>query len=443
MWVRKLDSTIVREIDDGGLVINTETGYSCTVNETGLLFMKAIDERVQDMYVIAQYLHNSFEGLEVETLSNDLRDFFTDMAESTFVAVADRKEDLEDNALLSLHIDVTSECNERCIHCYIPNGTKKQCKRISLSMFRLLVDDFVELGGKYIVLSGGEPFMHPDIMEMLHYCGKKNLEISIFRNLTLLTDSQIEMMKSSHVSLVQVSVYSMNPKVHDTITKKKGSLVKTLSAIEKLKEEGLSVQVACPVMLQNKDEVAGIIRYVKKKGIGLRTNSIILPTTDGDDSFIKTYSLTLEQKKNMLNDMIEVDSVFTKEVLLEKNDNSVELCCNPKGFLNSNLCEAGVNSCSVSVDGYVCPCPKWQSYHLGNIYQQRLSEIWYNNPMLSLVRRINKQKNFPECLNCGAIDYCKRCLKLNEQTSESGLLRFSEENCKYAWMVKDLMEIEQ
>lgn len=443
MWVRKFESTIVREIEGGGLIINSETGYSNTVNETGLLYMKAIDEHVKDMYEIALNLHNTFDGVEVETICDDLHDFFSDMAESGFVAVAGRKEDVEENALLSLHIDITSECNERCIHCYIPNGAKNQCKRLSLQVFRLLVDDFVELGGKYIVLSGGEPLMHPDIMEMLRYCSEKNLETSIFSNLTLLSDGHLQMMKTSHVSLVQVSVYSMNPDVHDAITQKRGALVKTLSAIERLRNEGLNVQVACPVMLQNKGGVADIIKYVKQKGLSLRTNSLILPTTDGDDTFIKTSALTLEQKKSMLCDMIEVDSAFTKEVLLEKNENSVELCSNPKVFLNSSLCEAGVNSCSVSVDGYVCPCPKWQSYHLGNIYEKRLTEIWYNNPLLSTIRRINRQKNFPECLNCKAIDYCKRCLKLNEQTSEFGLHRFSEDNCKYARMAKELFEIEE
>lgn len=38
MYVRKLDSTIVREIAGGGQVINVNTGEDCNVNETGLLF---------------------------------------------------------------------------------------------------------------------------------------------------------------------------------------------------------------------------------------------------------------------------------------------------------------------------------------------------------------------------------------------------------------------
>ena len=42
MYVRKLNSTIVREVTGGGQVINVETGEDCNVNETGLLFLSFI-----------------------------------------------------------------------------------------------------------------------------------------------------------------------------------------------------------------------------------------------------------------------------------------------------------------------------------------------------------------------------------------------------------------
>ena len=339
---------------------------------------------------------------------------------------ASKREEIDNYTLESLHVDVTSECNERCIHCYIPNAVKNQATHISLQKFCEIIDEFVELGGNSIVLSGGEPLMHPEITKILNCCGQKNLDIAIFSNLTLLDKSLIEAMKTANVRLVQASIYSIKPDIHDRITKNKGSLEKTLSAIKILQSEGIDVQMACPVMKQNKDDVVNVLRYAKENNISLRTNSLILPTFDGDDSFVKSSALTLEQKRTMICEMMRADKDYTKDVLLE--------------LLNSSLCAAGINSCSISIDGNVCPCPKWQSYHLGNIYKNTLSEIWYNNPLLSLIRRINKQRNFQECLNCKAIDYCKRCLKLNEQTTQGGLLRFNRENCEYAWMTKEILE---
>jgi radical SAM protein with 4Fe4S-binding SPASM domain len=247
-------------------------------------------------------------------------------------------------------------------------------------------------------------------------------------------------MKSINVELVQVSIYSVNPDIHDRITKKKGSLVKSLSAIKHLQDVGINVQIACPVMQQNKDDVVNVMKYAKENGLRLRTNSCILPAIDGDDSFLKSSALSLEQKRSMLCDMMEADWTYTKDVLLESKDNGDELYKDSKEFLNSNLCGACINSCAVSLDGNVCPCPEWPSYKMGNIYNQKLSEIWYNNPLMSVIRRINKQKNFPECLSCKAIDFCKRCLKLNEQTNRGIMLFLNRENCEYAWMVKEVLE---
>lgn len=440
MFIRKLDSTIVREVKGGGQVINIETGDDCIVNETGFIFLHYIDERVQDAQLVFDKIYNRFENADYEVIRNDFDEFLTLMEERHFIATANTREEIDEHVLKSLHVDITSECNERCIHCYIPNDVKNNAKHISLQKFCQLIDEFVEWGGGSIVISGGEPLMHPEIIEIMHYCGQKSLDIAIFSNLTLLDKRHIDAMKSANVRLVQVSVYSTNPDVHDKVTKKRGSLLKTLSAIEQLQSNGIDVQIACPVMQQNKEDVINVMRYAIEKRISLRTNSLILPTFDGDDSFIKTSALTLEQKRTMICDLMTVDSDYTKNVLLELNNNSSELYKAPKDFLNSSLCDAGTNSCSVTIEGNVCPCSKWQSFRLGNIYCSSLSEIWYNNPLLSIIRRINKQKYFCECLNCKAIDYCKRCLKQIEQTSKSGPLCFNHENCEYAWMTKELLE---
>jgi len=440
MYVRRLDSTIVREVAGGGQVINVNTGEDCNVNETGQLFLSFIDERVQNVETILNSIYNCYEDIDHDVIRNDFNEFLSLMEKRKFVTTASKREEIDNYTLESLHVDVTSECNERCIHCYIPNAVKNQATHISLQKFCEIIDEFVELGGNSIVLSGGEPLMHPEITKILNCCGQKNLDIAVFSNLTLLDKSLIEAMKTANVRLVQASIYSIKPDIHDRITKKKGSLEKTLSAIKILQSEGIDVQMACPVMKQNKDDVVNIMRYAKENNISLRTNSLILPTFDGDDSFVKSSALTLEQKRTMICEMMRADKDYTKDVLLELNNNSNELYNNPKGFLNSSLCTAGINSCSISIDGNVCPCPKWQSYYLGNVYKNSLSEIWYNNPLLSLIRRINKQRNFQECLNCKAIDYCKRCLKLNEQTTQGGLLRFSRENCEYAWMTKEILE---
>ena len=90
------------------------------------------------------------------------------------------------------------------------------------------------MGGIHVTLSGGEAFMHKDLIEIARYCREKDLKISILSNLIALKDEQVATLKELNISLIQVSLYSMNPEIHDFITTVKGSFEKTKASVEKL-----------------------------------------------------------------------------------------------------------------------------------------------------------------------------------------------------------------
>ena len=440
MFVRKLETTIVRTVTGGGLVINTDTGVSLTVNSTGLLFLRKISNRAQEVGVIVQELCNYFEDIEIHELEKDFIDFIKLMADNQVVAIYEKQEDGDKYTLRTLHVDITRECNERCVHCYIPNSIKNKADSMSFGLFCRIVDEFVELGGEEIIISGGEPLIYPSVDLMINYCDKKGLDIALLSNLISLNTELLDLFKSTNVKFIQTSVYSLRHSIHDGITKRKGSLQKTLSAIELLLKEGVEVHISCPIMQQNMKDIESVIEFAKIKHIRLRAASLLLPKTDGDDSFLKNYSLRLEQQKRVICRMMDVDKKYAEENLLEINQNSCDLCDNPIYFLKSSLCTAGINSCAISPTGDVYPCPEWESFNLGNVNKQSLSNIWYDSPSLHVFRQINCQENFKKCLECDALDYCKRCLKFNEIPNKGELLRINKQNCDYAWMVKSLVE---
>ena len=85
MYVRKLDSTIVREVAGGGQVINVNTGDDCNVNETGLLFLGFIDERAQNVDMILNSIYNCFEDIDHDVIKNDFNEFLSLMEKRKFV----------------------------------------------------------------------------------------------------------------------------------------------------------------------------------------------------------------------------------------------------------------------------------------------------------------------------------------------------------------------
>jgi MoaA/NifB/PqqE/SkfB family radical SAM enzyme len=95
--------------------------------------------------------------------------------------------------------------------------------------------------------------LHPLFCDFLRRAKESDFSVNVLSNLTLLNDDIIAVMNETRLSSVQVSLYSMNTTIHDSITCLKGSFQKTLANIQRLIENDIPVQIACPGMKQNKD----------------------------------------------------------------------------------------------------------------------------------------------------------------------------------------------
>ena len=159
--------------------------------------------------------------------------------------------------LSSFQIELTSKCNERCVHCYIPH--KFKLYNITDELYYSTLEQLSKMNVLSVTLSGGEPMMHPHFKEFLKAAKKYDFYVNILSNLTLLDDETIQIMKEGNVSSVQVSLYSMIPEHHDAITKLSGSFEKTKAAILKLIENDLPLHVSCPTMKGNKDDYGDVL----------------------------------------------------------------------------------------------------------------------------------------------------------------------------------------
>ncbi len=154
-------------------------------------------------------LRDDFYQVTEEKVSENTQDFFL--------------EEVQGRPLISsLQFELSSRCNERCIHCYIPNDKKNHGFDMPAEKVKSILDEFAQMGGIHVTLSGGEAFLHKNLIEIVNYCREKDLKISILSNLISLKDEQIPALKAANLSLIQVSLYSMDPEIHDFITTVKG-----------------------------------------------------------------------------------------------------------------------------------------------------------------------------------------------------------------------------
>ena len=106
------------------------------------------------------------------------------------------------------------------------------------------------------------------------------LIFKILSNLTQINETIIEKLKNSHVTDIRTSIYSLDPEIHDGITKVKGSLDLTLQNLLRLKTLGLPVSISCVLMKQNKDSYKELLKWANTHKIPLFIDYILFARYD-------------------------------------------------------------------------------------------------------------------------------------------------------------------
>jgi len=149
---------------------------------------------------------------------------------------------------LSVHLDVTYRCNERCEHCYLEHDDLGE---MTTTEIRNLLGQLAESGVFFLTLSGGEPLVRRDCFEIIEIARSLGFNVKLKTNAILIKEQEARRLRSLGVEQVQISVYSDQPEVHDRITKVEGSLRRTMKAIGLLRSQGIRVVIANVLMKSN------------------------------------------------------------------------------------------------------------------------------------------------------------------------------------------------
>jgi sulfatase maturation enzyme AslB (radical SAM superfamily) len=170
-------------------------------------------------------------------------------SDGTEIFEALREKAVQKQIPLVAHVDLTYRCNLQCVHCYLTNGKKElEC---STEEIKDILEQLANAGTLYLTLSGGEIFLRRDLPEIVRHARKLHFAVRLLTSGTLIRDEMVDEIAEWHPELIAFSVYDLNPLVHDAITKRKGSLEKTLKIIDALKEKGVPIKISSVLMQSN------------------------------------------------------------------------------------------------------------------------------------------------------------------------------------------------
>lgn len=461
MYFKQKSNAIFRDYGSFGYITdNRNFGYKQAnddgndigdkiVSQSGAVFLSVLGKKPQTLDCLAEKISMQFTSVDIETIKNDAREFYRLLELDGFIVSGEtlqecNKKDVgfsykkvkpnrekcdcspnkgfgkstqeffdeyykDKPQLTNLHIEITSKCNERCIHCYIPHENK--INSMDPDLFYTILEQCKKMNLLHLTISGGEPMTHNNFIDFLKKCNEYNVSVNILSNLTLLNKAILEEMKRNHLLSVQTSLYSMDANIHDAITQTKGSFEKTRNAILTLIENDIPLQISCPIMKQNMNCYYDVVNWGKEHNINVGSDYVI----------IARYNHTTQNLSNRLsiNDVKEVidQRIVNDPHYLELMEKETEKKKDMK--LDDFICSVCHSSICIAENGNVYPCAGWQDYVLGSINKTSLSEIWNDSIEIQYLRNL-RRRDFPKCIQCPDNEFCTMCMVRNANEHPQG-----------------------
>jgi len=295
---------------------------------------------------------------------------------------------------LSVHIDVTYRCNERCGHCYLDHDDHGEMTTVEI---KKILDQLAAAGTFFLTLSGGEVFLRRDFLELVAYARKLLFNVKVKTNAVMIREFEAQELRRLGVEQVQISIYSHRAEVHDGITRLPGSLAKSIRAIRFLKEQGIKVTIANVLMKDNFEDYKGTQALAAELGVHYTLDPTVTPKMDGDRAV-----LGLRVSGDSL------PTVFHDESLV----GDVAAYCAPppapgEDIMDGYPCSAGHTSCYITPYAEVFPCVQFPIV-CGNLREEKFEDVWRNAPQFHEVRGI-RARDLTTCSGCGHVGTCSRC----------------------------------
>jgi radical SAM protein len=165
--------------------------------------------------------------------------------------------------------EVTRACQLACFHCRASATEGALPGELTTAEGFNLIDQVAAFGRPYpiLVLTGGDCLLRPDLFDLVEHAKGLGVPVALSPSVTpQLTPEKIELMVTSGINAVSISLDGAVPATHDGVRGIPGHFEDTIKAITALSAAGLTVQVNTTVMRANVNELADVADLISKAG---------------------------------------------------------------------------------------------------------------------------------------------------------------------------------
>jgi radical SAM protein with 4Fe4S-binding SPASM domain len=306
---------------------------------------------------------------------------------------------------------LTERCNLRCLHCYQDGRHTGEMSPDEIDRtVKILSDTISQWSELYgipfspgINVTGGEPFLRPDLYRILASLRRKKFDLFILTNGTLIDQRKAAMLAEIPVKGVQVSMEGPEG-VHDKI-RGKGGFQSAIQGVRHLLSQNLKVTLNLTLSELNVNSIEEMAFFASSIGVQRIGFSRLVPSGRGIGligSMLSREKLKVTYKK--------IRSMHIPNLEIVTGDPIFSCAWENIPTENLNVpfggCSAAVSGLTILSDGTLLPCRRL-NIPMGNIFKDDLRAIWAASQVLADLR--NKKKYMGKCRVCDRWAQCRGC----------------------------------
>ena len=294
--------------------------------------------------------------------------------------------------------ELTYRCNFYCRHCYVPFSYRKHKELKTKEIFSIL-DQLADIGCFYLGLTGGEPFMRKDMLDILFFAKRKGFEVIIYSNGSLIDEEMAEELARLRPNKVDITIPAVSTDAFERISGVAGSRDKVFKAIEFLYEKKVNLGFKSCVLKENEGEIKDIESFAKSLDALHRLDDMLLPCLNGSKEPYKYRGQRTENRGQKTEDRKQRTDEDRPQLCIAETANRRP----PTSDLFK--CGVGVTQAAITPSGELKMClmidyPKYR------ILNSSLGDVW--GELKGLVKGIKPDEDY-QCDKCELKAYCKRC----------------------------------
>ncbi|MBI2859304.1 MAG: radical SAM protein [Chloroflexi bacterium] len=296
-------------------------------------------------------------------------------------------------------MEVNESCNLKCAHCYMRDLSGHGRPVLTYQEITRILDEIAEAGGLWLLLTGGEPFLRPDFLDIYTYAKEKGFIVTLFTNGTLITRKIARYLGEMKPFSMEITMYGASPETYRRVTGSGETFHKMRRAVEFIREEGIPLKLKTVVMTLNAHEIWEMKDFARSLGLQFGWDPMINPALDVDGHRdVLPFRLTPEKVMEL--EMADLERCAEWQRTVPK-------LFPAKGVMSNDLFTCGAGKQKYHIDPYgrlqLCVLARFPNYDL----RQGSFKEGYYGPLEAL--SYSKLTSSSRCRTCEYRGLCNIC----------------------------------